>query len=217
MPRRNLIPLVLLAVLAVGSAVFAVVGAASAPNATTIVVQNATAKTFGSPTGATSFVMNLVNTLAAGPKAGTLSQTRLLDYLAPDRMVIYPVGTKSKELTVLRQPAISCALSAYTAMVGGSAAWSVKGNNYARTETLADYTARVPRTGGTTCEPHVLHARGNVDETVIIRSGYLVAAGVRVVVPAQTLGSGQAAAHGIEGETLVFIKIGGVLVRSLAR
>ncbi len=215
MPRRNLIPLLILAVLAAGSAVFAVIGAASAPNATTIVVQNATAKTFGSPTGTNSFVMSLVNTLSAGPKTGTLSQTRLLDYIPPDRMVIYPVGTKSKTPAVLSEPAIACALSAYTAMLQGPTAWTAKGNNYTRTETLADYTARVPRTGGATSAPHVLTAQGNVDETVIIRSGYLVAAGVRVVVPPQTLRSGQAATHGIEGETLVFIQIGGVLVRSL--
>jgi hypothetical protein len=215
MPRRNLIPLVLLAVLAVGTAVFAVVGQASAPNGTTITVQNATAKTFGSPTGANGFLMDLVNTLSSGGKAGTLSQTRLIDYVAPDRLVIYPVGTKSKVPTVLQQPAISCVLSAYTAMLQGPTAWNANGDTYTRTESLVDYTARVPRTGGTTCEPQALHAQGNVDETVVIRSGYLVAARVRIAVPPQTLRSGQAASHGIEGETLVFIKIGGVQVRSL--
>jgi hypothetical protein len=216
MPRRNLIPLALLAVLAVGTAVFAVVGQISAPNGTTITVQNATAKTFGSPTGSTSFLMDLVNTVSAGPKAGTLSQTRLLDYVAPDRLVVYPVGTGSKVPTVLHQPAIACALSAYTAMVGGPSPWNAKGDTYTRTESLADYTARVPRTGGTTCEPKVVTAQGNVEETVVIRSGYLVAARNRIVVPPQTLGSGQTASHGVEGETLVFIQIGGVQVRKLS-
>lgn len=205
----------LLAVLVVGTAVFAVVGQTSAPKASTITVENATAKTFGSPTGSTSFLMDLVNTLSAGPKAGTLSQTRLLDYVAPDRLLIYPVGTKSRVPTILHQPAISCALSAYTAMVQGPTAWNANGETYTRTESLADYTARVPRTGGTTCEPQALTAQGNVDETVVIRSGYLVAARFRIVVPPQTLHSGQTASHGIEGETLVFIQIGSVQVRTL--
>jgi hypothetical protein len=215
MPRRNLIPLTLLAVLAVGTAVFAVFGQVSAPNATTITVQNASAKTFGSPTGSTSFLMDLVNTLSSGAKAGTLTHIRL-GYVAPDRMVIHSVGTASKATIILHQPAVSCALSAYTAMVGGPTSWNAKGDTYTRTESLADYTARVPRTGGTTCAPKVAHARGNVDETVVLRSGYLVAVGVRIVLPPQTLRSGQAAANGVvEGQNIVFIQIGGVQVRSL--
>jgi len=207
--------LLLLAVLAVGPAVLAVVGQAGAPNSTTITVQNATAKTFGSPTGSTSFLMDLVNTLSTGTKNGNVSQTRLLDYTAPDRLLIYPVGTGSKVPTVLRQPAISCALSAYTAMVQGTAAWNANGGTYTRNESLTDYTARVPRTGGTTCVPQAVTAQGTVAETVVIRSGYLVAARVRIVVPPQALPSGQTATNGVEGETLVFIQIGSVQVRSL--
>jgi hypothetical protein len=58
-------------------------------------------------------------------------------------------------------------------------------------------------------------ARGTVAETVVIRSGYLVAARVRIVVPPQALPSGQTATNGVEGETIVFIQIGSVQVRSL--
>lgn len=208
--------MVILAVLVASTAVFAVLGASAEPNVTTLTVQNATEMTFGSPTGATSFVMDLINTSASGPKAGTLSQEHLVDYIAPDRLVIYSVGTASKVPTVLQQPAISCALTAYTAMVQGAQSWNAKGDTYTRTESLATYTARVPHTSGATCAPQVINARGNVDETVIIRSGYLLAARVRIVVPAQTLSSGQVAAHGVEGETLLFIEIGGVPVRTLA-
>jgi hypothetical protein len=50
---------------------------------------------------------------------------------------------------------------------------------------------------------------------VIVRSGYLVAARVRIVVPPQTLNSGQTAASGTETETLLFIEIGGVPVRTI--
>ena len=61
MPRRNLVPLVLLAVLAVLVLVFALVGASSAPGSATIAVQNATGETFGAPPGTTSFSMSLVD------------------------------------------------------------------------------------------------------------------------------------------------------------
>jgi hypothetical protein len=215
MPRRNLIPLALLAVLIVATAVFAVLGAAAAPNATTVTVENATAKTFGSPTGSISFLMDLVTTVSSGAKSGTLSQERLVDYQAPDRMVVYQVGTSVKTPSVIPQSEISCTLSVYTAMLEGPAAWNAKGDNYTRTETLADYSARVPRTGGTTCTPQEITAQGQVHETAVIRSGYLVAARVKVVVPSQTLRTGQTAAHGVEGQTMIFVEIGGVPVRSI--
>ena len=57
-------------------------GCVLGPHATTITVQNARAETFGTPTGATSFSMDLVNTLSAGAKARHLSQARLVDYVA---------------------------------------------------------------------------------------------------------------------------------------
>jgi hypothetical protein len=196
MPRRNLIPLALLAVLTVGAVVFAVIGFAGAPTATTISVQNATAATYGSPTGSTSFLMDLVSTLSSGPQSGTLSQ-------------------RSKTVIVLHEPAVSCALNAYSAMLQGSAAWTQKNDTYTRTETVAAYSARVPRAVGSTCEPQPVTASGQVYETAIIHSGYLVASRVRIVVPPQTLSNGRTAAHGVETQTMVFIEIGDVLVRSL--
>jgi hypothetical protein len=215
MPRRNLIPLALLAVLTVGAAVFAVIGFAGAPSATTISVQNATAATFGSPTGSTSFLMDLVSTLSSGPQSQTLSQEHLVDFIAPDLMRVAPVGTRSKTVVVLHDPAVSCALSAYSAMLAGSASWAQKHDTYTRTETVAAYSARVPRAVGSACEPQPVTASGQVYETAIIHSGYLVAARVRIVVPPQTLSGGRTAAHGVETQTMVFIEIGDVLVRSL--
>lgn len=215
MPRRNLIPLALLAVLAVGTVVFAVIGFAAAPTATTISVQNATATTFGSPTGSTSFLMDLVSTLASGPQSAALSQEHLVDFIAPDLMRVAPVGTRSKTVTVLHEPAVSCALHAYAAMLAGSTSWAQKNDTYTRTETVAAYSARVPSAVGSVCEPQPVTASGQVYETAIIHSGYLVAARVRIVVPPQTLSSGRTAAHGVETQTMVFIEIGGVLVRTL--
>jgi len=205
MPRRNLIPLTLLAVLAVLTAFLAVIGAASAPTAT-IQVQNATEKTFGTPTGANSWIMELVTSVNVGVGTANGTTERLIDYSAPDRMVVYDVsGTSAKLAGVLRQPAISCVLSSYTAMLQGQGAWQQKGGTFTRTESLAEYSARVPRANGSNCEALASTAQGQVHETAIIRSDYLVAARAQLVVPT----------HGTQGETLVFIRIGKVPVRTL--
>jgi hypothetical protein len=207
MPRRNLIPLLLLAVLVVLTAVFAVVGFASAPSATTIEVQKAAEKTFGTPTGATSWIMELVTSVNVGGGAASgTTQERIVDYVAPDKMVVYDVtGTTAKLAGVLRQPAISCVLSSYTAMLQGDGSWKQEGETYTRTESLADYSARVPRASGSTCTTATTTQQGQVHETAVIRSDYLIAARAQVVVPA----------HGTQGETLVFVKIGDVPVRTL--
>jgi hypothetical protein len=205
MPRRNLVPLVLLAVLAVLTAVFAVVGAAAAPTATTIQVQNAAAKTFGTPAGTNSWIMELITSANVGTGNGT-TQERIIAYSAPTRMVVYNVGGSSAKLAgVLHQPAISCVLSSYSAMLQGQAAWQQKGGTYTRTESLAEYSARVPHANGTNCQAVTSTTQGQVHETAIVRSDYLVAARAQVVVPK----------HGTQGETLVFIRIGDVPVRTL--
>jgi hypothetical protein len=219
MRRRNLIPLVILAVLGVATAAFAVIGARATPDITTITVQNASTMTFGSPTGSTSFLMDLVTTVSSGSSSGTLSQQRIVDYLPPNRMVVYEVGSTTKIAGVLRQPGIDCVLRSYTAVLSGSGSWNQKGQSFTRTETLAEYSSRVPRTQGVgrqlTCEPVTSTAQGQVHETVVLRSDYLVGTRVRVVVPSQTLSNGSAASHGIQGETLVFIEIDGKSVRAM--
>ena len=207
MPRRNLVPLLLLAVLTVLTAVFAVVGAASAPTATTIQVQNAAEKTFGAPAGSNSWIMELITSVNVGAGSGNgATQERLIDYSAPRRMVVYDVsGSQARIAGVLHQPAISCVLSSYTAMLQGDGSWNQKGGTFTRTENLAEYSARVPNASGATCEPVTSTTPGQVHETAIVRSDYLVAARAQVVVPS----------HGTQGETLVFIRIGDVPVRTL--
>lgn len=206
MPRRNLIPLALLAVLVVLTAFLAVVGLRSAPTATTIQVQNAAEKTFGTPTGANSWIMELVTSVNVGVGTANGTTERLIDYTAPDRMVVYDVsGSSAKLAGVLRQPAVSCVLSSYAAMLQGQNSWQQNGATFKRTESLADYSARVPRASGTTCSAVASSTEGQVRETAILQSDYLVAARAQVVVPA----------HGTQGETLVFIRIGNVAVRTL--
>lgn len=216
MPRRNLIPLTLLAVLGLGTLAFAVLGASSAPSGATLTVQNASGQTFGSPAGSTSFTMDLVNTISAGGSTGTISQVRQVDYLPPARMVVYQEsGSTSKLLAVLTPPAIACSLSTYTTIVGGSTPWTGNGTAYVRTETLADYDARVPQATATSCEPQPTSVRGQVMERAAVRAGYLVGVRLTIVVPAQTLKNGQPAAHGQEEQALVMLEIDGTHVRAL--
>jgi hypothetical protein len=215
-PRRNLIPLTLLAVLGLGTLGFAVLGASSAPSGATLTVQNASVRTFGSPAGSTSFAMDLINTISAGSSKGTISQVRQVDYLPPSRMTVYQeVGSTSKLIATLSPSAIACSLSTYTAIVSGSTPWTGNGTAYVRTESLADYDARVPQATATSCEPQPTSVRGQVEERAAVRAGYLVGVRLTVVVPAQTLENGQPAAHGTEEQALVMLQINGTRIRAL--
>lgn len=215
-PRRNLVPFALVGLLGLLTLLFAVLGASSAPSGATLTVQNASTRTFGSPTGSTSFALDVVSTLSSGSGARTLSQVRRVGYIPPDRMAVYQVvGTHTKLLAVLSPSAITCALSAYTAIVGGSAPWTGSGTAYTRTESLAAYSSRIPRTASASCTPAATTVQGQVHEQAVIRAGYLVGSRVTVVVPGQPLGNGQESAHGVDGEALVLLQIDGVAVRNL--
>ena len=210
MPRRNLIPLVLLAVLGLGALGFAVLGASSAPSGATLTVQNSSVRTFGTPTGSTSFAMDLVNTISAGGTKGTISQVRQVDYKPPNRMSVYQeTNSGSKLIAILTPAAIACSLSTYTAIVGGDTPWTAKKTAFVRTESLATYDARVPAASGTTCEPRATTVHGTVQERAVVRAGYLVGVRLTVVVPPQTLANGQHPANGVENQALVVLEING--------
>jgi hypothetical protein len=216
MPRRNLIPLVLLAALAVLAVVFALVGASSAPGSATLAVQNATGETFGAPPGTTSFSMSLVASIGAATGSASISQTRLITYAPPGRTAVYQVGTTTRLIALLGEQGSQCALSAYTSIVGGPVAWNARGTgSYARTESLADYSGRVPYATGTTCSPRPSTVHGTVAEVADVKSGYLVSVRLTVVVPPQRLANGSAAAHGVEGEAINLLKIDGRLTSAL--
>jgi hypothetical protein len=215
-PRRNLIPLVLLAVLGLGGLAFAVLGASSAPSGATLAVQNDSARTFGTPTGSTSFAMDLVNTISAGGSKGTISQVRQVVYKPPSRMRVYQeTGSSSKLIAVLSPAAAACSLSTYTAIVGGSTPWTPNGTNFVRTETLAAFDARVPAASATTCVPRASTVQGTVNERAAVRGGFLVGVRLTVVVPPQKMQNGQAAANGVENQALVLLQINGARTSSL--
>jgi hypothetical protein len=210
-PRRNLIPFVLLAALGVGALGFAVLGASSAPSGATLTVQNASTRTFGTPTGSTSFAVDVVNAVTPSESRSTRSLVRQVDYKPPDRMTVYQENNNSLNLqAVLTPPAISCILRAYTAIVGGSTPWTASGTAFVRTETLATYDARVPVTGGTTCAPRQSTALGTVKEKAAVRAGYLVGVRVTALVPPQKQTNGQSALSGTETQALVLLEINGV-------
>lgn len=216
MPHRNLIPLVLLAILAVGTLGFAVLGASSAPSGATLAVQNGSTRTFGTPTGSTSFAMDLVNTISAGGSKGTISQVRQVVYKPPHRMAVYQeVGSSSKLIALPRPSTIPCTLSAYTAIVGGSTPWTPSGKAFVRTETLAAYDARVPVSTATTCAPRASTVQGTVRERAAVSAGYLLGVRLTVVVPAQTLANGQRATSGVENQALVLLAINGTRTAAL--
>jgi hypothetical protein len=212
--RRSLLPLVLLAVLGLLTLVFAILGASAAPSGATLTVQNASTNTFGSPTGSTPFTLDLVASVSAGSGGGRLSNVRQVTYLKP-HMTVSLVGSPSR--TVLLSPtAVNCALVTYTSLVGGSTPWTPSGTLYVRTETLADYSSRVPSVMGTTCEPRPADVQGTVNERASVRSGYLVGIRLTIDVPAQQLGNGSQAAAGKEDEAIVLTQINGTSTRSLA-
>ncbi len=216
MPRRNLIPLVLLAVLGVGALGFAVLGASSAPSGATLTVQNGSVRTFGTPTGSTAFAMDLVNTISAGGSKGTVSQVRQVVHTPSGRMSVYQeVGSSSKLIAVLTPSAVACSLSTYTAIVGGSTPWTKSGAAFVRTETLAEYDARVPAPTATSCEPRSSSVRGSVKERAAVRAGYLIGVRLTVVVPPQALANGQRAASGVENQALVVLEINGTRTAAL--
>jgi hypothetical protein len=214
-PRRNLIPFVLLAALGLGGLGFAVLGASSAPSGATLAVQNGSARTFGTPTGSTSFAMDLVNTISTGGSKGTVSQVRRVDYKPPSRMAVYQeTGSNSKLIAVLSPSAAACTLSTYTAIVGGSTPWTPSGKAFVRTETLAAFDARVPTATATTCAPRSSTAQGTVKELAAVRGGFLVGVRLTVVVPPQML-NGQSATSGVENQALVLLQINGIRTSTL--
>jgi hypothetical protein len=221
MPRRNIVPLTLLAVLAALTGLFAALAAGSSPDSSSLVVQNATGETFGYPDGASSFSLHLVATAAADVGGTTITQVRLVDFAGPDHMAVYQTGASLRLLAVLDQSAIQCTLDAYTAIVGGTTPWAfgrntTSGSIYRRTESLATYAARVPRAVGATCAPQETVVRGTVSESATVRSRFLVTLRVIVVVPPQTFEGGALAAHGVDGETLQLLQINRTPVASLS-
>ena len=214
MPRRNLVPLALLAALAVLTAGFAALAVSAAPPTGSVTVQNATAQTLGSPAGTTSFSVELT-AIATETGGATGSSVHLIDYRPPDRMVVYQVTPRPALLGHLSQAAIDCVLASYSAIVEGPTPWKATGSAFTRTESLQEFTARVPQPNGQVCAPQPAPAHGQVQERAVLRAGYLVELRTVAIVPPQTLSGGSSAVAGTQSETFDFIRINGTPSRQL--
>jgi hypothetical protein len=215
-PRRNLVPLALLGVLALFTAGFAALAASAAPPTGSVTVQNAMAQTLGSPAGSTSFSLELTAVVAETGGA-TGSSVHLINYTPPSRMVVYQVTPRPALLGHLSQAAIDCVLVSYAAIFQGTGGWSSTGTGsaFTRTETLQEFSSRVPKPNGGACEPVPTAARGQVKERAVVRSGYLTELRTVAIVPAQKLGGGAPAVAGAQSETFDFLRINGVSSRTI--
>ena len=206
-------PLVLLGVLALLTAGFAALAVSAAPPTGSVTVQNASAQTLGTPIGTTSFSLELTAVVVETGGA-TGSSVHLIDYQPPDRMVVYQLTPRQALLGRLSQADIDCELATYSAIVGGTTPWTATGSAFTRTESLTEFSTRVPN--GPTCTPQPSPAHGQVEQRAVVRSGYLTELRVVVRVPPQALGGGSQAVAGNQSETFGFLRINGTPTRSLA-
>jgi hypothetical protein len=168
-------------------------------------VQNATAATFGYPTGSNSFTVELTSVVSSGPGTGSISQTRVIRFTPPSRMAVYSKGPNGSRLGSLNGAAATSALGSYVAIVGGPVDWVQHGSDFTRTERLVPFAARVKPQSATLSTT----ATGTVYETAYVMDGLLVYLSVKLVVDRQTLANGSATTGGVESQTFHFIGIGG--------
>jgi hypothetical protein len=204
--RRDHIPLALVALLALLTGGFAVLAVSMAPNGASLAVQNASEATFGLPLGSHSFSLDLISTVSSGRGGGVISQERYINYMPPDRMVVYRTSPSVKLLGVLHADAIAKVLAGYAAVTAGSTPWVDHGARYTRTEELVPFSARVS---------HIPSAVGKVYETAIVWEGYLIYINLHVVVPSQTFTGGKSDAGGVVGETFHMLRILGTKTPAL--
>jgi len=200
MLQRSRIPLGLLAILTILTALVAVLGLRASPTGAQLVVENGNTSTFGDPVGTVPFQLVLTSSVSAGKGTGVISQRRVIDYENPTRMVVTRTSYPAKRLGVLGPAAIASVLKSYSTVVGGRGHWVSHGSVYERTETLDTFSMRVS---------HMHSYRGTVYETAIVRQNLLVYVKLRVVVPEQTLAGGQTISKGDIGEVYQLERING--------
>jgi hypothetical protein len=195
MSSRRSVPLALLAVLALLTLGFAVLALVTAPKSADLAVHNGTAETLS----ARQFSLNLFSASRTGQNAAQ-TETRVIDYSAPDRMVVYRATPALHLLGSLHPDAIEMAIAQYTAVTAGSTHWARNGSHFDRTESLSAYEARQ---GGKDAPP------GTVTEQAVVRGGYLVAVILNLKVESITDANGQKTVGGTVKEILHFLRING--------
>ena len=167
-PGAPLIPLSLLAILVVLAAVFTVIGASSSPSAETVTIRIRSDPDVWNP-HRFSLVPRRLDRHRVRPQcptghvATTHHPIRRAD--EPDRRVPGDDSGSTQPLGVVHGTSVSSALSSFSTIVGGSTAWAAAGGgNYTRSESLADFSARVPDTSSRTCESQQSRTQGQVTD-----------------------------------------------------
>jgi hypothetical protein len=186
-----------LTLLAGGAAVW---GQLIGPDGATIAVQNATAATYGDPTGSTSFTLDLQSCVSSNGTSGCIAQTRRITYVPPKSMVVYQTQPSRQRLGTVPPAGIAFTLAQYVRVTVGGSPWAHSGTKLTRTETLAAYSHRVTMTKAAT---------GKVYETATVRNGYLVSVKLKVVVHTQTLHNGQVYPGFVINQTYQIVRING--------
>jgi hypothetical protein len=205
MDRRRVIPSALLGILTILTALAAVWAVRSPSITATQKVQSATAATFGTPLGSTSFSMDLTSSISASSGAGIISQVQFITFTEPDRMSVYKT---TPELTLLGREspaAIRNDLDEYVAFVGGHTPWTGQGSSFHRMESLPTFVARVKPSQFDQGQP----VSGQVYESAVVRDGFLVKLQVNLIVPQQVLGGGKLTAGGLQQEVFHLLDING--------
>ena len=195
MAPQRVVPLVLLAVLGLLTLGFAVLALTMAPNSADLAVHNGTDETFS----AHQFSIQLTDT-QSDAQGATRSEVRVVDFSAPDRLVVYRASPKLHLLGSLHDGAVVTAIGQYAAITGGTSGWTRHGSHFDRTESLQAYVGRLNQKTAAT---------GTVAETAVVRGGYLVADILTLHVNSATGPNGQTAAGGTAQEILHVLRING--------
>jgi hypothetical protein len=198
MASRRPVPLALMAVLIVLTLGFAVLALTMSPNSANLTVQNGTAETFS----ASQFSIQLTETItiaggAQNGQGGAQSEVRVIDFTAPDRLVVVRVSPKLRRS--FHGQIVRTTILQYAALTSGGPDWIRQGSHFVRTQSLQSFAAG---------QGQKTSASGAVTEAAVVRNGYLVATDFTLHVKSQTA-NGQTAPGGTSHETLHLLRVNG--------
>ncbi len=203
MHGRGSIPHILLGLLTALTGGAIALSLLTGPPGANVILQNATAATYGSPLGTTSFTLNLASSVSTSGTSGFITQTRRVVYAPSDGMIVYQTQPTVKRLGRVPKDGISTVLIQYAAVTGGPSDWTQSGTHLIRTETLGAFSRRV--------SGQIPAAHGMVHETAVVRGGYLVEVTLNVVVPRQ-----QAAPGDVINQTYRILRVNGQAAPALS-
>jgi hypothetical protein len=199
---RKRIPELLLTVMGLLAAGFAVLAVSEVPNSADVTVHNATLQSYSS----NSFTLDLIFTVSAGTGSGVLKQVREVVYRSPTYMQVSQISPTAKTYGQIQLNKVAGELKDYESVTAGKVSWVQHGSVFTRTEPLTSY---INRTEPSQVSKGVSTVSGVAHETAIIHNGYLISVDVNAIVPNQTLAGGQQAAGARIGEVYQLVTVNG--------